>query len=78
MPATFSSWRRITLSAISEISRMGRSALTARYSTGVAPGSSLVTVGCSISLGRLTIAVLTRSRTSWAATSMSLDSWNWM
>ncbi len=46
--------------------------------TGAASGSNFSTVGCSIVRGRSGSTRLTRSRTSWAATSASFSSRNEM
>ncbi len=68
-PATDSSWRRRVLSVNSVTSRMGRGAETATDSTGAASGSIFSITGGSASRGRSRSTLLTRSRTSWAATS---------
>ena len=56
----------------------GGGAETAIAKIGVESGSSFSTVGCSMSLGRSGSTRFTLSRTSWAATSPSFSSTNWM
>ena len=68
-PSTDSTCRRSTLSENSVTSRMGAGADTATESTGAASGSIFSITGGSASRGRSRSTVLTRSRTSWAATS---------
>ena len=75
-PATFSSRRRMTLSAISVISRTGLSAWIDAYSTGVASGSIFWITGVSAPTGSWDRMVFTRSRTSCAATSAFFSSTN--
>ena len=68
-PSTLSSWRLRTLSVNSVTSRIGRSEETTRVSTGAESGSIFSTVGWRTVRGSCGSTRLTRSRTSWAATS---------
>ena len=74
-PETFSSASRISWSAYSVTSRMGRVDCSARKSTGAASGSSLLISGLLVPSGRSFRIVETCSRTSCAATLTSLLSW---
>ena len=73
-PSALSSQRRSPLSANSVMSRSGLSAVTATVSTGEAVGSSFSTIGCVTVRGSSGSTRLTRSRTSWAATSAFFSS----
>ena len=73
-PFTLSIFRRSTLSAYSVMSRTGCLALRARLRTGAASGSILSTRGCWMVFGRRGSTPFTLSRTSCAATSVSLSS----
>jgi hypothetical protein len=75
-PLIDSIWRRSDLSANSVISRSGRAAESAIARTGEESGSNLSTTGVSISSGRSLRTPFTRSRTSWAATSLSFSRMN--
>ena len=77
-PSTDSSCRRSTLSANSVTSRIGAFADTARERTGAASGSIFSMTGGSASRGNWRSTLLTRSRTSWAATSAFFSSSNEM
>ena len=70
-PLARSSRSLTTLSASSVSSRMGRSPDSATVSTGADSLSNFDTMGGSASRGRSRSTVATRSRTSWAAVSMS-------
>jgi hypothetical protein len=74
-PETFSSASRISWSAYSVTSRIGRVERKARKSTGAASGSSLLISGLLVPSGRSARIVETCSRTSCAATLTSLSSW---
>ena len=65
--------RRSTRSAYSVSSRDERGAESAASITGAASGSERSTRGCWTSRGSSVSARLTRSRTSWAATEVSLS-----
>ena len=73
-PETFSSAWRISWSAYSVTSRMGRVDCKARKSTGAASGSSLLISGLLVPSGRSLRIAETCSRTSCAATLTSLSS----
>jgi hypothetical protein len=72
-PLIVSMRRRTTSSASRVSSAIGRSPLTDSISTGAASGSSFWTCGASTPAGSALRISSIRSRTSWAATSMSLD-----
>ena len=70
-PAERSMWVLTILSAISVNSRCERSPESASDRMGDWSVSALAMVGGSVSRGRSRTTVATRSRTSWAAASMS-------
>ena len=70
-PLLRSSWTLTILSAISVSSRSVRSPERAIVMTARESLLNLLTIGGSVSSGRLRMTLETRSRTSWAADSMS-------